>query len=271
MKRIAVHAVPRSGSSWLGQILNSSEQVCYRFQPLFSYAFKDFLNEHSTKKEILTFFEKIKGSNDSFLLQTDKINSGAYPFFKKSDSFSHIVYKEVRYHHILENLLKQDQELKVIGLVRSPFAVISSFLNSPREFRKDLGWIEIEQWRYAEKKNLNKREEFFGYEKWKEVYFLFKKLERQYKDRFCLVNYESLIRDTLQEVERIFNFFNLEISAQTIKFLNDSKSSDNDSTYSVFRNKEKDEQWKTMLDEKIASEIREDILNSRIMEFVIEN
>ncbi len=271
MNRVAIHSVPRSGSSWLGQILNSSEQVRYRFQPLFSYAFKDFLNEHSTKKEILTFFEKIEGSNDDFLLQIDKINSGAYPFFKKDESFSHIVYKEVRYHHILENLLKQDQELKVIGLVRSPFAVISSFLNSPREFRKDLGWIENEQWRYAENKNLKRREEYFGYEKWKEVYFLFKKLEREYEDRFRLVNYESLIKDTLQEVERIFRFCNLEISAQTIKFLNDSKSADNNSTYSVFRNKEKDKQWKTKLDKKIVCEIREDILKSKIMEFAIDN
>lgn len=271
MNRFAIHAVPRSGSSWLGQILNSSEQVCYRFQPLFSYAFKDFLNEHSTKKEILTFFEKIEGSNDDFLLQTDKINSGAYPFFKKSESFSHIVYKEVRYHHILENLLKQEQELKVIGLVRSPFAVISSFLNSPREFRKDLGWIENEQWRYAEKKNLNRCEEFFGYEKWKEVYFLFKKLEREYEDRFYLVNYESLIKDTLQEVEGIFRFCNLEISAQTTQFLNDSKSSGNNSTYSVFRNKQEDKQWKSILDEKIISEIREDILKNNIIEFAIDN
>ena len=102
MKRVAIHAVPRSGSSWLGQILNSSEKVCYRFQPLFSYAFKDFLNEHSTKKEILTFFDKITRSNDNFLLQTDKINSGEYPIFRKEENFAHVVYKEVRYHHILE-------------------------------------------------------------------------------------------------------------------------------------------------------------------------
>ena len=206
MKRVAIHAVPRSGSSWLGQILNSSEKVCYRFQPLFSYAFKDFLNEHSTKKEILTFFDKITRSNDNFLLQTDKINSGEYPIFRKEESFAHVVYKEVRYHHILENILKQDQEIKVIGLIRSPFAVISSFLNSPREFRKDLGWKESDQWRYAEKKNLNRCEEFFGYEKWKEVYFLFKRLASEYKDRFCLVNYDSLVKDRCNEVERIFEF-----------------------------------------------------------------
>ena len=59
MKRIAIHSVPRSGSSWLGQILNSSPKVCFRFQPLFSYAFKDYLNEKSSQEDIMTFFEQI--------------------------------------------------------------------------------------------------------------------------------------------------------------------------------------------------------------------
>ena len=43
---------------------------------------------------------------------------------------------------------------------------------------------------------MNKSEEFFGYEKWKEVYFIFKELEREYKDRFLLVRYDDLIGDT---------------------------------------------------------------------------
>ena len=78
MIRISIHSVPRSGSSWLGQILNSSEKVCFRFQPLFSYAFKDYLSEKSSKKDIVSFFEKIAQSDDDFLLQTDKVDRGSY-------------------------------------------------------------------------------------------------------------------------------------------------------------------------------------------------
>ena len=36
---VGVHGVPRSGTSWLGQILNASKKVNFKFQPLFSYAF----------------------------------------------------------------------------------------------------------------------------------------------------------------------------------------------------------------------------------------
>jgi len=58
MKKIALHSVPRSGSSWIGQILNSSPKVNYKFQPLFSYAFKGYLDENSSRERIDEFFEK---------------------------------------------------------------------------------------------------------------------------------------------------------------------------------------------------------------------
>jgi len=268
MLKIAIHSAPRSGSSWIGQIFNSSPKTCFRFQPLFSYAFKSFLNEKSSQEDILDFFAKIAESDDDFLLQKDKIKSGEYPSFSKEDEFTHIVYKEVRYHNIIKNMLTKDNELKVIGLIRSPFAVIDSFLRSPREFRKDQGWREQEEWRYAMKKNLNKSEEFFGYEKWKEVYFNFKELEKEFDERFCMVYYEDLIKDTFNEVERIFNFCNLEVNRQTIKFLNDSKSSEKKSVYSVFRNKIKDDEWKASLNELIFTEISNDLKTNNMNQFL---
>ena len=100
MKRIAVHSVPRSGSSWIGQVLNSSPDVNFKFQPLFSYAFKGFLNETSNQKQIEEFFQCIAESQDDFLLQNDKIEKKIYPTFQKNTDYTHIMYKEVRYHHI---------------------------------------------------------------------------------------------------------------------------------------------------------------------------
>jgi hypothetical protein len=268
MIKIAIHSAPRSGSSWLGQIFNSSPKTCFRFQPLFSYAFKGYLNEKSSQEDISNFFEKIAESDDDFLLQRDKVENGEYPSFSKDDEFTHIVYKEVRYHNIIKNMLTKDKELKVIGLIRSPFAVIDSFLRSTREFREDLGWKEIEEWKIADKKNLNKPEEFFGYEKWKEVYFIFKELEIQYKDRFCMVYYEDLIKDTVNEIERVFNFCNLEVNMQTIKFLNDSKSSERRSVYSVFRDKLIDDKWKDSLNELIFTEISNDLKTNNMNQFL---
>ena len=267
MKRIAIHSAPRSGSSWLGQILNSSPKVCFRFQPLFSYAFKDYLNDKSSREDVIDFFENIAKSLDDFLLQKDKIENGEYPSFAKDDEFTHIVYKEVRYHNILENLLVQDEDLKVIGLVRNPFAVISSFLNSAREFRKDLGWIEAEEWRLAEKKNKNKDEEYFGFEKWREIYFLFIELKRRYPDRFLLVIYDDLIEDTVNQVKKIFKFCDLEINEQTYSFIQRSNVSAREAVYSVYRDKKQDINWVSTLDKVIQNMIELDLQKNGIVEF----
>ena len=270
MRRIAIHSVPRSGSSWLGQIFNSSSKTCFRFQPLFSYIFKGYLNENSSTDDIHSFFRKIFKSSDEFLLQTDKVEKGYYPSFLKDNNSTHIVYKEVRYHNIIRNMLSKDNDLIVYAIIRNPYAVINSFLESPKEFRRDLGWNEIQEWQFANKKNLNKPEEFFGYEKWKEVYFMFKDLEKDFNDRFCLIYYDNLLKHTNDEVARIFNFCDLDLSSQTIEFIKKSKSSNIKEPYSVYKNKINDKSWMNNLSKEISSLISSDLKKSEITEFPID-
>ena len=268
MKKIAIHSVPRSGSSWIGQIFNSSQDVNFKFQPLFSYAFKDYLNQSSSLKDINTFFEQIAKSDDPFLLQQDKIDKGIYPIFQKGDQATHIVYKEVRYHHVLENMLKADPDVIVIGIVRNPHAVINSFLNAPREFRKDLGWDELSEWQYAKKKNLDRPEEFFGYEKWKEAALLFKKLKEQYPDRFYLVKYDNLLLNTLNEVERVFKLCDITMSEQTKSFLKKSTQENQGDTYSVYKQKTTDDSWRHKLNPIIIDTISKDLQNNDLEEYL---
>jgi hypothetical protein len=269
MKKIAIHSVPRSGSSWTGQIFNSSPDVNFKFQPLFSYAFKDFLSPSSSLKDINTFFEKIAKSNDPFLLQQNKIDRGIYPVFQKNSLPTHIAYKEVRYHHILENMLKVNPDVIVIGIIRNPYAVINSFLNAPREFRKDLGWNELGEWQYANKKNLNRVEEFNGYQKWKEVMYLFKKLQKQYPDRFYLLKYDTLLTNTFEEVSNIFNFCTIPLVAQTKDFLDQSQNINHLDPTSVYKKKTADDEWKTNLNPIIIDAISKDLKNNSLQEYLI--
>lgn len=271
MKKIAIHSVPRSGSSWIGQIFNSSPDVDFKFQPLFSYAFKDYLDADSSKKKINEFFELIAQSEDEFLIQKEKVLQGIYPKFHKNKSGTHVAYKEVRYHHILENMLKVDPDIIVIGIIRNPYAVVSSFLNAPREFRKDLGWDELSEWRFAEKKNLGKPEEFNGYEKWKEVALLFNKLKKQYPDRFYIVKYAELLRNTVKEVENMFTFCGIKMENQTISFLQQSTQENQENPYSVYKNKHYDNNWVNTLDKKIIREINNDLMDSSLNEYMEES
>ena len=105
MQKIAIHSVPRSGSTWLGNIFNSHPKVSFKYQPLFSYAFKGYLTEVSNAESINSFFCEIQLSTDSFINQIEGIEKGIIPDFKKEDTPTHVCYKEVRYHNVLENML----------------------------------------------------------------------------------------------------------------------------------------------------------------------
>ncbi|NJL77037.1 MAG: hypothetical protein HC892_20510 [Saprospiraceae bacterium] len=83
MQRIAIHSVPRSGSSWLGHILNSSPEVTYKYQPLFSYELKDYLSDNSSIETIDGFFNKLFFTNDEFTNQKKELASGKAPNFNK--------------------------------------------------------------------------------------------------------------------------------------------------------------------------------------------
>jgi hypothetical protein len=130
---VSIFGVPRSGTSWLGQIFNSSPYVAYRFQPLFSYTFKGRLNEESAKEEINSFYDDIYNTDDEFVLQYKNISGNKNIIFPKKQ-FSHLITKEVHFLNIIENLLKQTDRLKIIGIIRNPFSVISSWIKTPKEF-----------------------------------------------------------------------------------------------------------------------------------------
>ncbi|MFW6225252.1 MAG: sulfotransferase domain-containing protein [Bacteroidota bacterium] len=268
MKRLAIHSVPRSGSTWIGSIFDSCPNVAYRFQPLFSYSHKNQLNENSSLIDIQKFYDDILNTVDDFVLQKEAISKNLVPSFEKTN-ITHVVYKEVRYHNILNNLLEKDNDIKVVGIIRNPLAVINSWLNAPKEFKKELEWNPNLEWRYAPHKNEGKPEEYNGYEKWKETAYLFRFLQKKHPDRFYLVKYDDLLGNMIKEIENIFNFCGLMLSEQTISFLNQSRNIDkSDEKYSVYRIKNVDTVWQNELPRKIIEEIREDLMNSVLKQYI---
>lgn len=266
MKKLVIQSVPRSGSSWFGQIFNASPNVNYKFQPLFSYAFKGYLNENSSKQQIDEFFKSIAISDDSFINQSEFKEKNYVPKFTTNSNYSHVCYKEVRYINILKNMFKQDNGVIGFGLVRNPFAVIDSFLRSPREFRKDLGLEELKEWNLAESKNQGKPEEFYGFKKWCEAIDIFEFLEKEYPDRFKIIMYSDLLGPKKYDIiKSCFEFAGLELSEEVDLFLN-AKVEDKQilqKTYSVFREKTDDNGWQNTLNPLIAQQIESSIKNTK--------
>lgn len=266
MKKIAFHGVPRSGTSWVGSIFDSSPNVAYRHQPLFSYSFKSYLSESSKSEEIEMFFRLLKETNDKFILQTEGKKNGHIPSFEKH-KITHIVYKEARYHNILINLLKENSELIVVGIIRNPKSVISSWYLAPKEFNR-IDWSLDREWKEAKLKNCERGEEFYGYDKWKEVASNFLQFQVLYPKRFFLITYSDLLINTEMVVKKLFEFCQIDYSKQTKQFLLESKSKDlSVDAYSVFRKNQADNKWKKILPKNIIEEINIDLRGTILEQF----
>lgn len=255
MKNIAILSNPRSGSSWVGQIFNSSPEVLFKFQPNFAYSFPLSLSEDSSELEIKNFYRKLIESNDAFVNGEISISGKNNKKFDKSN-YNTLVWKEVHNLYLAKTLLK-NCNTKVIGIVRSPFSVISSWIKIPKEF--DSSWNVSEQWRYASLKNQDSSNNFFGFEKWKEVASLFLSLKKEYPAQFYLLEYEKLLSNKSEEVKKMFEFCNLEFNSQTIDFLNESSSVNDEDAYSVFKTKKTDNLWEQELPQFIIDEIKKDV------------
>lgn len=265
MKTVLIHGAPRSGTSWLGQIFNSNPKVAFRFQPLFSYKLKNFLSASSTKEDVHEFLSVLENIDDDFILQKDQQARGAHPTFDK-DCIELMAIKHVRYHFLVEKFLKSKDDLKVIAIVRNPCGSINSWLKTSREFNSN--WNAKTEWRSALSKNMGKPEEYYGFDKWLESSRYFIDLESKYQDRFIIVQYESLVSNTLHEVKRLFSFCDLKLDQQTLEFIKKSHSKEIDDPDTVFRKSDVSKRWIKELDTDIISEILETVRGTELERFL---
>jgi hypothetical protein len=265
---ISIHGVPRSGTTWLGQIFNSHPGVAYRHQPLFSYRFKDRIDSSSSEEEVRAFLEDLLAvDNDDFILYKRDSLANLAPEMKKDRYPTHLVMKMVRYHHLIEKLIADVPGIKIVGIVRNPCAVINSWLQAPKEFRH--GWDPMSEWRYAPSKNMGRIEEYNGFEKWKQVAYMFLDLQTRCSESFCLIQYEDLVDRPVAETERVFRFVGLDMHLQVSEFIAVSRSVHSGDPYAVFKHPSVKDRWEKDLDPKIREEICSEIQDSSLARFLL--
>lgn len=265
---ISLHGAPRSGTSWLGKVFDSHPDVAYRFQPLFSYRFKGAIDVDTKPQEVQSFLQRLyEVADDEFILQRPQLARGAHPVgFEKRYPSSVMVMKEVRYHYIIPALLRSVPGVKVVGIVRHPCGVINSWLKTPREFKP--GWDPESEWREAPSKNQGRREEYYGFSKWKELTRWFLELERLHPDAFLLMRYESLVTHPQEQVRKLFAFCNLDMPIQVIEFLQHSQETEVEDPDTVFRLPEVADRWKRELPANIRDAIFSELRGSDLETFL---
>lgn len=257
--------MPRSGTSWLGQIIDSSPNVAYRLEPIFSYAFKNAVDEKSSREDYRTFFNNIYNSRDDFLLQTEKRKSGIYPTFAKKDNPEFLAFKTTRFHHLMENMLGYFSNLKIISIVRHPCGAINSWLNTPREFPATAD--PFQEWKTGKCRKTAK-EEFWGFNDWKKVTTLHLKLERKYSHQFKIIRYEDLVENTIEKTKKLFEFTKIKLEQQTIDFIQKCHDRHDEDSYSVFKRKQVVENWKMTLNQTIQNQIFAELKRTPLKKFL---
>jgi len=263
---VALAGAARSGTSWVGLMLDSSPDVAYRFQPLFSYAFKDAVNVDSPRSEYERFFKGIYESSDDFLLQTAHKDEGIHPRFEQNSEQYVLAFKTCRYQYVLGRMLQHFEYFTLVGLVRDPRGTIDSWLKVPSEFPE--GSDPRAEWRFGACKNEGREEHFFGFYKWREIAHMYLDLRDQFPNQVMIVRYEDFVINPVLSARIMFEFLDIDFTEQTEMFLGASHAVHNDSPFSVFKDKSIADCWKTDLDPYIASEIVREIKGTRLEMFL---
>ncbi|NVD34521.1 sulfotransferase family protein [Marinobacter lutaoensis] len=255
LKTVIVTGMPRSGTSWLGQIINSNPCVAFRTEPLFSYRFKNRLQPGSTDGDIARFFEELLAAeDDDFLMQRHHVASGAYPQFAKQAPTC-LAYKTSRHHELLERFLSSALDLHIIGIVRHPCGAINSWIHSEKEFHNK-GCSVDRDWRTGacRKDGVG---EYWGFDDWLAVTALFLRLAEAYPERFTLIRYSDLVARPEATARDLFDRAGLEWTEQTEGFLSAAHGHHHDDPYAVFKDKSVNERWQTELDPHLIRQILE--------------
>lgn len=263
-KVIYIGGVARSGTSWIGQIFNSSPIVNYKFQPLFSYEFRDKINEDSSTEEYQLFFEELYKNNSDFLTQIDKVEKNVYPKFSKENE-SILVFKENRFQSIIEPIMRKCDNVTFIGVIRNPCATLYSWSQNEKEFPK--GSDILKEWRFANCKNKG-NEDYFGYYKWKEVANSYLDLKQVYNDRVILIHYDDFINGTEEKVKVIFDKLEIPYTDQSKKFLVKSGKGKDENYYSVFKGKSNRDKWMAEFPLYIQNQIKADLNGTRLEKYL---
>ena len=257
--------MPRSGTSWISQIWDSHPNVRFRLSPLFSYAFKNAVNEDSTSQEWNNFLNKVCEARDDFMDQGYRRRDGDYPIFtNKSNTPSHLLIKDTRYHNLTEAFLENVLDSILLYIVRHPCGAINSWLNCSGEFPKQAN--PHDEWLTGNCRKTGK-EEFWGFKDWMTVTQQYLDMKERYPDRVLIIQYEDIVQKPIKKTENMFAFSGLKLHNQTIQFLDYSQDFHNEREYSVFKNKNVIYRWKDELNVEIAKKIMNSLRGTRLEVF----
>jgi hypothetical protein len=96
---------------------------------------------------------------------------------------------------------------------------------------------------------------------------LFLQFASEFPQQFRLVRYGDLLGDTERIIAELFAFCGLDMNPQTREFLVSSRSQNQSDTYSVFKQRQQDNDWQRILPSEVVQSVTEHLASSPLQQF----
>lgn len=256
--------MPRSGTTWLSQIFESSSDFLVRLSPNYSYLLKNQITITSSRTEWLDHLEAAANSEDPFMTQSWRRDTGELSRFHSSpDNSKCLVIKDTRFHDLYQRAMEILDDAKIVYVVRHPGGAINSWWRS-KEFPPDADLDK--EWRTGTCRKQDPGE-FWGFDDWCSITTRYLELEASDPERYLVFRYEDLVQQRERVATNLFSFAGCELSPETSKFLRDSGDHHDDRPYSVFKSPTVAERWRSELPSEIQEAIETELLDTPLARF----
>ena len=189
--------MPRSGTTWLSQIFESSPQFLVRLSPNFSHRLKNQIDATSTREAWIDQLVEAANCDDAFMTQNWRRDTGELARFDSATAGSetHLAIKDTRFHELYQRALSLLPGARCIYVVRHPAGAINSWWRS-KEFPPDA--ILDREWRGGACRK-DGPGEHWGFDDWRLLTDRYLDLEELHPQRYCTFRYEDLVADPIGE------------------------------------------------------------------------
>lgn len=257
--------MPRSGTTWLSQLFEAHPNLCVRLSPNYSYPLKNRLTESSSRDEWTEILRLAATSDDPFLTQNWRRDSGDLPHFDNKQVPHHLVIKDTRFHDIYLAGMEKLPAARCLYVVRHPCAILESWRKS-KEFPS---WADFEQeWRTGACRKREGSGEYWGFDDWCRLTERYLDLQAEHPEQYLVFRYEEVVRNPEAMGAKLFAFFGESLDDMVKAFIVESHSRHDPGTYSVFKGLEVLDAWKQSFPPDIEVEIRRSVAGTRLEEFL---
>lgn len=263
--------MPRSGTSWLSQIVESSPACAVRLSPNFSFPLKHQLHQDSGAQDWQRTLDSALSTDDPFMTQNYRRDTGELGRFadRPEAPVQVLAIKDTRFHDLYLAGMERLANAKLVYIVRHPAACLWSW-RSCKEFPADASFDA--QWRSGACRKtgstLDRAGEYWGFDDWKRLTRTYSERAASQPDRYYILHYERLVMNSEAEAAGLFAFLGLPFAEASRAFVRDSQSRHDPRPYAVFKDKSVAQAWRSEFPDELLRQIEAETRESPLAAFV---